>query len=171
MEFDENGFPIQKARSQSVEATRSTLEAPQLLSARQEDIRFRFMDLPPEIRNRVYELVSQREAQPVCITDDLLRPSDSLDLDKIRRECTFSHTCHPCQVNLAIGTGHGISRASQQLHMEMALTPYGVNTFSAHNLYYLHAFLKIIGKQGRRRLKSLEFLWRFFFYDSESYEI
>lgn len=38
--------------------------------------------------------------------------------------------------------------------------PLKVNTFSVHNLYYLQAFLQLIGDTGRHSLKSLRFDWK-----------
>lgn len=54
----------------------------------------------------------------------------------------------------------GLSRANKQLHDETALIPYAINTFSVHNLYYLYAFLKVIGPAGWKALRSLQFTWK-----------
>lgn len=59
-----------------------------------------------------------------------------------------------------LGTGDiGLSRANQKLHFEMSLMTYAVNTFSLHNLYYLQMFLRLIGQEGRKCMKSLRFGW------------
>ncbi|KAK5116303.1 hypothetical protein LTR85_009275 [Meristemomyces frigidus] len=123
---------------------------------------FRFLDLPAELRNRIYELAFARAKQPVCIPDRLLRPSADLPSTKdVVRTCHTDLTCLPCQLHALVGTAScGISRVSQQLHRETALTPYVVNTFSVHNLYYLQAFLELIGYGARQHLRSLRFIWR-----------
>lgn len=77
------------------------------------------------------------------------------------RTCYSDHTCLPCQLHILIGTAScGLSGVSQQLHHETAFVPYMVNTFSVHSLYYLQAFLEIIGPAARRHLSSLRFVWK-----------
>lgn len=97
----------------------------------------------------------------MCVPDRLLRPSQDLfDTKSVRRKCSAHIMCLPCQLHDLLGTGNsGLSRANKQLHSETALVPYKVNTFSLHNLYYLQAFLEVIGKRGRQYLKSLHFSW------------
>ncbi|KAH9826220.1 hypothetical protein Tdes44962_MAKER03603 [Teratosphaeria destructans] len=102
---------------------------------------FRFLDLPPELRNRIYEFAF---TAPI-----------------IRRECSPDTVCLPCQLHRAARVANsGLARVSAQLHAETALVPYAVNTFSVHNLYYLQTFLELIGERGRKHLRSLAFQWR-----------
>jgi hypothetical protein len=166
--FDENGYPIKKVVPPALQA-RLKLEGGNLHSStgggevavQEEHTVFRFLDLPPELRNRIYELVFYRPAQPVCVRDPLLRLSKDTDLDKMLRHCYSNVICAPCQLFQAVGiTPLGLSQTSQQMHSETALVPYAVNTFSLHNLQYLEMFLVLIGHRGRKNLKSLVFQWR-----------
>ena len=157
--FDENGYSVPKAVLQAAKLARAR-GGPTFASV--SEGHFRFLDLPPELRNRIYEFAMQRQNQPVCIRDRLLRPSEELpDTNSVRRQCTAELVCLPCQLHELLGTGHiGLSRANKQLHLETMLIPCTVNTFNVHNLYYLHAFLSLIGQKGRQSLKSLSFSWR-----------
>ena len=120
------------------------------------------MDLPPETRNRIYEITMHRPKQPVCVRDRLLRPSDTLpDAKLVHQQCSSKITCSPCQIHDLLGTSSlGLSRACKQLHSETSLSPYTVNTFNVHNLYYLQASLSVIGEKGRQSLRSLKLYWR-----------
>ncbi|KAF2772012.1 hypothetical protein EJ03DRAFT_211195 [Teratosphaeria nubilosa] len=122
---------------------------------------FRFLVLPPELRNRIYEFAFTAPVQPICVRDGLLRPSKDLGLDLILRECSYTTVCLPCQLHRALKVANsGLSGVSQQLHAETALIPYAINTFSVHNLYYLQTFLELIGEKGRKQLKSIAFKWK-----------
>ena len=160
--FDEDGYPLPKHVAQAGHIQR--LKETTSITAPSESHAgcFRFLDLPPEIRNRIYEIVTCRAKQPVCVPDSLLRPSEDLpDTKNVRRECSEDVICLPCQLHGILGSGSiGLSRASKQLHAETALIPYTVNTFNLHNLYYLRVFLELIGEKGRQSLKSLKFSWR-----------
>ena len=160
--FDEHGYPLPKDFVQAGHLCRSTETALDPTESSTSSDCFRFLDLPPEIRNRTYELAMCRPRQPVCVPDHLLRPSEDLaDTKNVLRACGDDIICLPCQLHSILRTGNvGLSRACKQLHEETALVPYLVNTFNIHNLYYLQTFLEIIGERGRQNLRSLKFAWR-----------
>lgn len=163
--FDEHGYPIVKTdsdvRSGALDETYTMTGSlsPENDEAANSRV-FRFLDLPPELRNRIYELAFSCPAQPVCVPDHLLRPSQGLkSTTEVLRTCFSDVTCLPCQLHALLGTASsGLSRVSQQLHHETALVPYMVNTFSLHNLYYLQAFLEVIGENARQHFRSLRFV-------------
>lgn len=157
--FDEYGYPIPQTVIQAGRAERTTTTVS--VFAEKEDAPFRFLDLPAEVRNNIYELVVSTAAV-VCVPDRLFRPSEDLSgSTEVLRRCTKDLICLPCQLHNILQTGDiGLSRANKQLHNEMALIPYTVTAFSVHNLYYLQTFLSIIGKPGREALRSLRFEWK-----------
>ena len=160
--FNEYGYPLPKAVIQAGKIARERGPPLVLAAPPTNNGYFRFLDLPPEIRIQIYEMVMHRAKQPVCIPDRLLRPSEDIpDPANVLRECSAETICLPCQLHDLLGTSHpGLSRASKQLHSETALIPYKVNTFSLHNLYYLQTFLRLVGGKGRQSLKSLQFVWK-----------
>lgn len=158
--FDIHGYPFEKVLR--VSAGPKWRQLPPEPESHRHGV-FRFLDLPPELRNRIYDLLFTSAQQPVCIWDSLLGPSKDLpSVIFVNRVCTDNIICVPCRLHNLLGTSMcGLSRVSRQLHSETATVPYMVNTFSLHNLYYLQAFLHVIGLNGRKRLKSLKFNWRF----------
>ena len=100
---------------------------------------FRFLDLPPEVRNRIYEYACFRPTRPVCVRDHMLRPGDGNPSPReALRFCSADRACDVCRLHARLGTGGGgLSRVNQQIHMEISYAPYVLNTFSVHNLYYL----------------------------------
>ena len=173
--FDEHGYPIEPMllpAENDAEAldnkTMMNLNAPVLqsdsdITAGQPDAKpFRFLDLPPELRVRIYDFAFRRHKQPVCVPDRLLRSSEDFNpAEGVLRECFADVVCLPCQLHNVLGTASsGLSQVCQQLHRETALAPYQVNTFSVHNMYYLQSFLQVIGATARKRLRSLHFVWR-----------
>ncbi|KAF2164516.1 hypothetical protein M409DRAFT_56770 [Zasmidium cellare ATCC 36951] len=173
MEFDANGFPFVKksfygtslshwAHLPGPPPKRYNSVPPPDWTSEAEYKPFPFLKLPAELRNRIYELVVKQETQPVCVNDNLLRPStDMPDLNDVLHTCTADLVCAPCQIHEALGTGSlALSSACVQLHSETLPITYKVNHFSVHNLYYLQAFLTIIGDAGRKSVKSLRFDWK-----------
>ncbi|KAK4499481.1 hypothetical protein PRZ48_009996 [Zasmidium cellare] len=175
MKFDDNGYPIMKKNFRGIFANPLAHPAgpdpePYDIPAKStpedkdeaEKKPFRFLDLPAELRNRIYEIALRRETQPVCVNDNLLRPStDMPDLGNVLQCCTCNYICTPCQLHEALGTGSmALASACKQLHAETLPITYKMNQFSLHNLYYLMAFLSIIGDAGRKCVKSLRFDWK-----------
>lgn len=118
--FDENGYPILKDVLHAIRLSGvQGMPAPPFSESILSD--FRLLDLPAELRNRIYELVMYRPEQPVCIPDHLLRPLEDLpDCHQVMRQCASDTICLPCQLHNLFGTGHlGLLRASQQLHREI----------------------------------------------------
>lgn len=161
--FDEDGYPIPRtiAHAGRTERTGTDTGTGVSVSTAKAEMPFRFLDLPAEVRNTIYELAISRSAV-VCVPDRLLRPSEDLHgRDELLRECTRDLICLPCQLHNILRTGDiGLSRANKQLHNETALIPYTVTTFSVHDLYYLQTFLKIIDKPGREALRALRIGWK-----------
>lgn len=117
MEFDDNGFPLIKksfygatlshwAHLPGPPPKQYNSVPPPNWTTEAEDKPFPFLKLPAELRNRIYELVAKQETQPVCVNDNLLRPStDMPDLDNVLQTCTADLVCAPCQIHEALGTG------------------------------------------------------------------
>ncbi|KAK4550064.1 hypothetical protein LTR36_003031 [Oleoguttula mirabilis] len=166
--FDVDGYPIgrRSATTVGIQEGSSRSEAKGDTTAHVDPMQkgsvFRFLDLPAELRNSICELAFSRPEQPVCIADRLLRPSAGPGSTRdVVRTCYSDLVCLPCQLHDLVGIPcNSLSRVNQQLHRETAFTAYTVNTFSAHNLYYLQAFLKLIGADARQHLRSLRFIWK-----------
>lgn len=117
--FDEQGYPIKKNSllaikplSQLAPSWINSKAAPRvsMSKAKSPFKPFRLLDLPAELRNRIYELVVASEAQPICVNDTLLRPVTSKrelqqDMETMLLHCTADLVCVPCQLHAAIGTG------------------------------------------------------------------
>ena len=87
--FDENWYKVDGTLVLAKKALLETVESQSALVLCGDGEYFRFLDLPAEIRNAVYELVARRPKQPVCVPDRLLRPSEEMDLAKgCLRQCS-----------------------------------------------------------------------------------
>lgn len=125
---------------------------------------FRLMDLTPELRARIIKLAFSTPNAIICVTDDILRPTPEFDAftAPLTHTCTLHSACFPCQLHYELSTmgASGLSQTCKQLHAETRLVPYNITTFSVHNLYYLYAFLRVVGPSARAALKSLRFDWK-----------
>ena len=132
---------------------------------------FRFSDLPPEIRNRIYRFILGPPQDPsICLTQILdTRPlgaqSEDIDIDNTFR--TKSVIPNPKHNDPNWGTTHevdpndlSILLASKQIYTEACLFFYATNCFSFTDTGLLYRFLKNIGYTRRQHLTMIYFLWR-----------
>ena len=132
---------------------------------------FRFTDLPPEIRNRIYRFILGPPQDPsICLTqilDDrpLGAQSEDVDIDNTFR--TKSVVPNPKHNDPNWGITHevdpndlSILLASKQIYTEACLFFYASNCFSFTDTGLLYRFLKNIGYTRRQHLTMIYFLWR-----------
>jgi hypothetical protein len=153
--FDAASYPILTSIVQAGQTARAGNSA----APREAETPFRFLVPSPGDRNTIYEFPIST-CMAVCILDRLLRSSEDLSgTSNVLRECHRDLICLPGQLHKLLETNQlALSRANKQLHDETALMPYIITTFSVHKLYYLQAFLGIIGRAGRNALSSLRFV-------------
>lgn len=132
---------------------------------------FRFTDLAPEIRNRIYRFILGPPQDPsICLTQILdKRPlgaqSEDIDIDNTFRIKTlvpnpkhndpnwgFTHEVDPNDLSILL--------ASKQIYTEACLFFYATNCFSFTDTGLLYRFLKNIGYTRRQHLTMIYFLWR-----------
>lgn len=132
---------------------------------------FRFPDLAPEIRNRIYRLVLGPPQDPsICLTQvldnrPLRAPSGSVDLDNTFR--TKSVMPNPKHKDPQWGVIHQVKSndlsillVSKQTYFEAFHVFYSTNCFSFTDTGLLYRFLKNIGYTRRQHLTMVYFLWR-----------
>ena len=132
---------------------------------------FRFTDLPPEIRNRIYRFILGPPQDPsICLTQILdNRPleaqSEGVDIDNTFR--TKSVIPNPKHQDPEWGVTHkvdpndlSILLASKQIYTEACLFFYATNCFAFTDTGLLYRFLKNIGYTRRQHLTMIYFLWR-----------
>ena len=132
---------------------------------------FRFTDLPPEIRNRIYGFILGPPQDPsICLTQVLdNRPleaqSEGVDIDNTFR--TNSVVANPKHNDPNWGITHEVDPndlsmllASKQIYTEACLFFYATNCFSFTDTGLLYRFLKNIGYTRRQHLTMIYFLWR-----------
>ena len=132
---------------------------------------FRFPDLAPEIRNRIYHFVLGPPQDPsICLTevlDDrpLRAPSGGTDFDNTFR--TKSVVPNPKHKDPDWGVIHvvgsndlSILLVSKQIYVEAFHVFYTTNCFSFTDTGLLYRFLKNIGYNRRQHLTMVYFLWR-----------
>ena len=89
--FDRDGYQVQESVTQTGLTEGDAAKQSQATGSTTKVTYFRFVDLPSEIRNQIYELAMHRAKQPVCVPDWVLRPSrGSLATRHISRECKKS---------------------------------------------------------------------------------
>ena len=132
---------------------------------------FRFRDLAPEIRNRIYHSVLGPPQDPsICLTQvldnhPLRAPSGGVDLDntfRIRKvmrnpehkdpEWGVIHEVKPDDLSILL--------VSKQTYVEAFHVFYTTNCFSFTDTGLLYRFLKRIGYTRRQHLTMVYFLWR-----------
>ena len=132
---------------------------------------FRFTDLPPEIRNRIYRIILGPPQDPsICLTQILdNRPlgaqSEGVDIDNTfpiksvvpnRKHNDpnwgITHEVDPNDLSILL--------ASKQTYTEACLFFYATNCFSFTDTGLLYRFLKNIGYTRRQHLTKIYFLWR-----------
>lgn len=132
---------------------------------------FRFPDLAPEIRNRIYRFVLGPPEDPsICLTQILdNRPlraqSGGVDLDNTFR--TNSVVPNPKHKDPNWGVTHqvdpqnlSILLVSKQIYVEAFHVFYSTNCLSFTDTGLLFRFLKNIGSIRRQHLTMIYFLWR-----------
>ena len=132
---------------------------------------FRFTDLPPEIRNRIYRFILGPPQDPsICLTQisdnrPLGAQSEGVDIDNTFR--TKSVVPNPKHNDPNWGVTHevdpndlSILLASKQTYTEAFLFFYATNCFSFTDTGLLYRFLKNIGYTRRQHLTMIYFLWR-----------
>ena len=132
---------------------------------------FRFSDLVPEIRNRIYHIVLRPPQDPsICLTqilDDrpLRAPSGGIDFDNTFR--TKSVVPNRKHKDPDWGIIHQVSPqdlsillVSKQIYVEAFHVFYATNCFSFTDTGLLYRFLKTIGYIRRQHLTMIYFLWR-----------
>ena len=167
--FAENGLDIRNA-GYSSDSTFAVAE--DSLPANEPVQIFRFSDLAPEIRNRIYRLVLGPPQDPsMCLTqvydDDPLRaPSGGgIDFHNTFRtnsvvpnpehkdlECSVTHQVHPHDLSILL--------VSKNTYVEAFHVFYSTNCFSFTDTGMLYRFLKNIGYTRRQHLTMVYFLWR-----------
>lgn len=132
---------------------------------------FRFTDLAPEIRNRIYRFILGPPQDPsICLTQILdNRPlgaqSEGVDIDNTFRTKSVipnskhddpnwgvTHEVHPNDLSILL--------ASKQTYTEAFLFFYATNCFAFTDTGLLYRFLKNIGYTRRQHLTMIYFLWR-----------
>ena len=132
---------------------------------------FRFSDLAPEIRDRIYHFVlGPPEDQSICLTqilDDhpLRAPNGGVDFEHTFR--VKSIVQNPEHKDPEWGVMHpvkprvlSILLVSKQTYVESFHVFYTTNCLSFTNTGLLYRFLKNIGYARRQHLTSIYFLWR-----------
>lgn len=149
-----------------------TLAVAEESSTANEPVRaFRFTDLPPEIRNRIYCFILGPPQDPsICLTQILdNRPlraqSGGVDFDNTFR--TRSVVLNPKHKDPDWGVTHEVQPhdlcillASKQTYAEAFHVFYTTNCFSFTDTGLLYRFLKNIGYNRRQHLTMVYFLWR-----------
>lgn len=132
---------------------------------------FRFPDLAPEIRNRIYHFVLGPPQDPsICLTQvfdhrPLRAPSGGADFDNTFR--TKSVVPNPKHKDPDWGIIHEVKSndlsillVSKQTYLEAFHVFYTVNCFSFTDTGMLYRFLRNIGYNRRQHLTMVYFLWR-----------
>ena len=132
---------------------------------------FRFTDLAPEIRNRIYRFILGPPQNPsICLTQILDKSplgaqSEGADFDNTFR--IKSVVPNPKHNDPNWGITHevdpndlSILLASKQIYTEACLFFYATNCFSFTDTGLLYRFLKNIGYTRRQHLTMVYFLWR-----------
>lgn len=133
---------------------------------------FRFSDLAPEIRNRIYRLVLGPPQDPsICLTevvdDRPLRAQSGGGLDFDNTFRTKSVVPNPKHKDPDWGVTHQVNPddlsillVSKQTYVEAFHVFYSTNCFSFTDTGMLYRFLKNIGYTRRQHLTMVYFLWR-----------
>ena len=132
---------------------------------------FRFTDLPPEIRNRIYRFILGPSQDPsICLTqfsDNSLPEAQSEGVDTDNTFRTKSVVPNPKHNDTNWGVTHevdpndlSILLASKQTYTEACLFFYATNCFAFTDTGLLYRFLKNIGYTRRQHLTMIYFLWR-----------
>lgn len=132
---------------------------------------FRFLDLAPEIRNRIYHFILGPPQDPsICLTQvldnsPLRAPSGGVDFDnsfRIRKvEPNRKHKDPDAGVTHEVKPGDlSILLASKRTYEEAFHVFYSTNCFSFTDTGLLYRFLKKIGYTRRQHLTMVYFLWR-----------
>lgn len=133
---------------------------------------FRFSDLAPEIRNRIYRLVLGPPQDPsICLTQVLddrpLRAQSGGGVDFENTFRTKSVVPNPKHKDPDWGVTHQVNPhdlsillVSKQTYVEAFHVFYSTNCFSFTDTGMLFRFLKNIGYTRRQHLRMVYFLWR-----------